>query len=242
MKSIGKSLFLLFVFLMVSSLVIVQSVSAQSSSKPVVTEFTLQYVDNSYDVPPKPTSSTDPYTGNTTTSTIPGYRFENKSVEASIKNPIDATYYNFRWKGHFDSEWKYEPFNPDAGSSAYTLADTFSVPFKASASTYTVVSLYFLPESITPGGEIDIQVQALYGNFRAVPYGHIQPIPGGPTYDFYFEGEVSNWSNTQTFEMPNTLNPSPTVPEFPILVILPLFLSVFLIANMLLKRKRPSKA
>ena len=168
MLRISKNLSLLLVaVLLISSLMMVECGSAQSKPKPIVTEFTLQYVDNCMTSPPKPTSSKDPYTGNITTSTIPGYHVENKSVVATIKNPSEATYYNFRWKGHFDDKWKYEPFNPDGGSSAYTLGDTFSVPFKGSTSTYSTLSLYFLPKSITPGGEIDIQVQALYGSFRS---------------------------------------------------------------------------
>jgi hypothetical protein len=64
-----------------------------------VPDFTLRYVDNSYDVPPKTTTSTDPYTNEITTTTIPGYHVENKTVEAVIKNNIGASHYNFRYKG-----------------------------------------------------------------------------------------------------------------------------------------------
>jgi hypothetical protein len=39
-------------------------------------------------------------------------------------------------------------------------------------------------------GKLDIQVQALFGDFRAVPYVHPGGVPGGPTYDFYWEGEA----------------------------------------------------
>jgi hypothetical protein len=237
MNRSNKSLTLLLVIALTgSSLIFIQSASAQTNT-PAVAEFTLQYVDHSYDVPPQPTSSKDPYTGEVTTSTIPGYRVENKTIDVAILNPSGATYYNFRWKGHHEDQWHYSPFNSESNSStAYSLADTFSVPFKASTSTHTVLSLYFLPKSITPGGEIDIQVQALYGNFRAVPYGHIEPIPGGPTYDFYFEGKVSDWSNTQVFKTPETANPSPAVPEFPAIAILPLFVIIPLIAIILLRK------
>jgi len=66
-----------------------------------VPEFTLRYVDNSYDVPPKTTTSTDPYTNEITTTTIPGYHVENRTVEAVIKNNVGASYYNFRIKDIF---------------------------------------------------------------------------------------------------------------------------------------------
>jgi hypothetical protein len=222
--------------LLLLCLILTQPVSAQST--PTVTEFTLQYIDNSYDTPPTTTSTQDPYNGQVTTTTQPSTHTENKTVIATIKNPSGATYYNFRWKGHYDTTWQYEPFNPDSGSNAYTLADTFSVPFKASTSTNTVLWLYFIhPESITPGGSIDIQVQALYGGFRAVPYGHIEPIPGGPTYDFYFNGSTSDWSSTQTMMFGQaTSAPSPTVPEFPATAILPLFIVIPLIAVIFIRK------
>lgn len=174
-----------------------ESVAAQSTSASPVPEFTLRYADYSYDVPDKTTTSIDSYTGKTITTTIPGYHVENKTIEATIKNNIGASYYNFRYKGHYAEEWSYYPFIPS--SNNYSLPDAFSVPYQASTSSYTVASLpsYFF-QSISADGQVDVQVQALFGNFRAVPYGHIMPIPGGPTYDFYFEGTTSDWSNTQT--------------------------------------------
>jgi hypothetical protein len=262
MGSFSKGFSLLFVLMFVaSSLIIVQFVSAQSVSTPPVQEFTLKFVDNSYDVAPKPTSSTDPYTGKTTTTTIPGYHVDNKTVEATIKNPLGASYYNFRYKGHYVKDWNYVPFNPNA-SLPYFLSDSYAVPFQASNSEYTVVSLYFLPLSIISEGQIDVQVQALYGIFDAVPYGHLVPLPA-PTYDFYFKGDAGGWSNTQTITigetsastspnptqspintvsptpMPSSTSittPTPTVPEFSWLVILPLF--VFTIVGVVAVRYR----
>ncbi len=227
MSSFSKGFSLLFVLILIaSSLIIVQFVSAQSVSTPSVQEFTLKFVDNSYDVAPKNTSSTDPYTGKTTTTTIPGYHVDNKTVEATIKNPFGASYYNFRYKGHYVDDWSYVPFNPNA-SLPYFLSDSYAVPFQAANSEYTVVSLYFLPLSIISEGQIDVQVQALYGNFDAVPYGHLVPLPA-PTYDFYFKGEAGEWSNTQTITIdetsastsPNptrtlTPNPTPTLTQNP---------------------------
>jgi hypothetical protein len=167
-------------------------------------------VDNSYDVPPKTTTTTDPYTNETITTTIPGYHVENKTIEATINNNIGASYYNFRYKGSYTNKWNYYPFDPNA-SLPYFLSDSYSVPYKASTSSYTVAALppYFFKD-VPEGGKVDVQVQALFGNFRAEPFGHIG-LPA-PTYDFYFEGTTSDWSETQTitFGESQTPTPSPT--------------------------------
>jgi hypothetical protein len=169
-------------------------------------------VDNSYDVPPKTTTTTDPYTNETITTTIPGYHVENKTVEATINNNIGASYYNFRYKGSYTDKWNYYPFDPNA-SLPYFLSDSCSVPYKASTSSYTVAALppYFFKD-VPEGGKVDVQVQALFGDFRAEPFGHIG-LPF-PTYDFYFEGTKSDWSNTQTLTISGnqtpTSSPTPT--------------------------------
>jgi hypothetical protein len=197
---------LLIVILAVSSFTMVESAFAQSITKPSVPEFTLQYVDNSYDVPPKTTTTTDPYTNETITATIPGYHVENKTVEATINNNIGASYYNFKYKGSYTDKWNYYPFDPNA-SLPYFLSDSYSVPYKASTSSYTVAALppYFFKD-VPDGGKVDVQVQALFGDFRAEPFGHIfLPLP---TYDFYFEGTTSDWNNTQTLTISESQTPT----------------------------------
>jgi hypothetical protein len=176
-----------------SSLLAAGSVSAQTL-KPVVTEFWLQYVDNSYDVAPSATSTKDLYTGEVTTSTIPGYRVENRSIVVTIKNPPDVDAYNFRWKDHNNEIWYYEPFNPDK-PLPLRVYDSCGIAAYASSSEYTELSLLFIPKTST---WIDIQMQALYGDYRANPYVHIAFPIDCPTYDFYFDGQASYWSNTQT--------------------------------------------
>jgi hypothetical protein len=207
----------LVLILAASSLMVAESVSAQSL-KPIVTEFSLKFVDNSYDVPPKYESTTDLYTGEVTTTTIPGYRVENKSIVATIKNPPDVDAYNFRWKAHGDSTWVYDPFNTDADRTSHlSTPDACGVPTYASDSEYTVISLTFIPKSVT---SVDVQVQALYGDYRAVPYVHPLVIPGGPTYDFFFDGQASYWSDTQAITIGNnadaqTTTAPPTSPPTP---------------------------
>ena len=212
----SRSLVLLLITVMLlCSLVMIGSVFAESVPKPSVPEFTLKYVDYSYDIPPKTTSTIDPYTNETITTTIPGRHVENKTVEATIINNMGASYYNFRYKGHYENEWRYYPFNPNS-SLPYFLSDSYSVPYEASNSTYTVAALpsYFFKD-IQVGGEVDVQVQALFGDFRAEPFGHILPIE--PTYDFYFEGTTSGWSETQIIEIAESQSssPEPTTPTSP---------------------------
>lgn len=235
-----KSTLVILLALLVYCLIMTQTALAQSTTaKPPVQEFTLKYVDRSYDIAPVTTTKTDPYTGEKTMTTTSGYHVEMKTIEATIKNPSGASYYNFRWKGHFEDGWHYEPFNPHV-SLAYFLSDSFSVPYQASTSTYTITDLRLFNElqSITKG-EIDVQVQALYGTFRAESYVHVIDV-GGPTYDFYFEGTASDWSSTQTIEIGQDASPVPTpaVPELSALIILPLVLSLLAsVATIKLKNK-----
>lgn len=238
------------VILTFSCIIMVESTSAQSTY-PAITEFTLKYADHSYDVSPTTTSSKDPYTGETANTTVPGYHVENKTVDVTIKNPSGATYYNFRWKGTFENEWQYSPYNPNRGNLAYFIPDGYSVPFQASKSAYSTFALNFLPKSITPGGSIDVQVQALYGSFRAEPYVHAGWV-GAPTYDFYFEGETSDWSNTQTITIPESnTSPSPTSPmptintgsliepfPFPLLIVASVIIAVVILSILFFIRHR----
>lgn len=190
---------LLILVLTASSLIVVKPVYSPIT-KPSVPEFTLKIVDSSYDVPT--TYSIDPYTGENVTH--PGYHVEKKTIQATIKNNLGASYYNFRYKPHYIDEWSYYPFDPDS-SRGYNLYDAYSVPCQAdSDSDYTVISMTSLPMHAFPeGGQVDFQVQALFGNFDAIPYGHVQPLPA-PTYDFIFTGTTSDWSETQTLTIDTT--------------------------------------
>jgi hypothetical protein len=72
MSSITKGLSLLFVVIItVSSLIMVESANAQSTSKPSVPEFTIETVSSPYDVPSTTTTTIDPYTGKETVTTQP---------------------------------------------------------------------------------------------------------------------------------------------------------------------------
>ena len=124
--------------LAVSSLIMVETASAQSIPKPSVPEFTLTFVDHPYDVPPK--YSTDPYTGKNVT-TQDGYRAQNRSIEVIIINQPFTPYedsngnqiylfYNVSIKGHYENNWRYFP--------EYLR----KLPLRALDNDYTIVSFW----------------------------------------------------------------------------------------------------
>jgi hypothetical protein len=183
-----------------------------SLPKPSVPEFTLTYVDLSYDVPP--TYGIDQYTGETII-TEGGYHVDNRSIQFTIKNQpftpyTDANgtqiglYYNFRVKGAYATEWsRYYPFAENGittrryggifgGNSTESPAD-----FAQSNAQYTTISiaigtlLYDVPTEAT----LEFQVQALIGYMEPTDYmlaGHV----------YVFKGETSGWSETQTITIP----------------------------------------
>jgi hypothetical protein len=223
---------LLVLVVMTSSLVARIPSTSASVSKPSVPEFTLKFVDYSFDVPP--TYGIDQFTGNTVIK-VQGEHIDNRSVVFTIRNQpftpyVDSSnntiglYYNFRFKGHFGSDWSYYPFL-ESGQSARRYGSTFIVfidqsPDKLSASyseyTDIVMRLPFLFGYGNPpmGTQADFQVQALMG--------HIDYEGDG----FYsYTGERSDWSVTRTITIgqndstttPNTLPPqdSTTTPNQP---------------------------
>ncbi len=143
----------------VSSL-FVTVVCAQSIPKPSVPEFTLKYVDSSYDV--SQTYGIDPYTGQNRTINA-GYHVDNRTLVFTIKNQPFAPYtdsngnyidlyYNFRAKGHYGNNWFQYPFSNHptdsypsiSGQSTwrYTgIYSTYSPKYPASKLDYTEVSI-----------------------------------------------------------------------------------------------------
>jgi len=199
-----------------------------SIPKPSVPEFTLKYVDNSYDVPP--TYEIDQYTGENVTVKL-GYHVEKRSVEFTFKNQPFASYndssgnniklyYNFRFKGNYGDAWTYYPEDSNGRSVIhYSFSlyedDTKTYPpfYTASNSDYTVVSLRLgllgppVGSQVIPDGvELDFQAQALIGYFDRNEYGY-----------YVLTGESSDWSSTQTLTIgeSQTLTPSPATTPTP---------------------------
>jgi hypothetical protein len=242
---------LLAVILAVSSLIMIESASAQSIPKPSVPEFTAKYVDRSYTVPASTTI--DQYTGQNVTN--PSYYVENRTLEIAIRNQPFTPYvdsstgaqwkitlmYQIRTKGHFAQNW----------INIYSVDNGF---LRTSNSDYTTVA-YPLGEgspwgNLQANAQVDFQVQALIG------YVHrISNITAGnqlpsEMFPWVFDGQTSEWSPTQAVTIPTsnispnptvTPSPTPTVPEFSWLVIVPLLLTMFSIAVIVKHRKnRPS--
>lgn len=151
------------------------------------------------------------------------------SIEVTIKNqPIIAfengsspnLYYGFRFKDHENiQDWNYAPIY-------YVGISSYGTYYNASTSNFTVVSFPFGSYPLTNilgSGRVDLQVMALTGNEVPTNYEN------GSVYGF--EGVTSDWSEVQTITIAaSSTSPTPTVPEFSWLVILPLFFSIICIA------------
>jgi hypothetical protein len=146
--------------------------------------------------------------------------------------------YNVRYKGHSQENW--------TEISIDSTAQNFLYPQNTSSEN-TSISLYLSENQIEAQeygfiysqgyGQIDFQVEAVIATSHPfAPHGNT----GTWTY------ETSGWSETQTVTIPASStfaspSPSPTVPEFPTLIILPLLLSVFSVAVLIRHRKAHKK-
>jgi hypothetical protein len=162
-------------------------VQTSGTTKPSNPQFTLQYADHSYDVPP--TYKTDPYTGKTEVDRS-GYHVDNRTIDVTITNqPFTSfsqngndtvLYYYIRHKGHFE-EW--------------TEDSSINYPgvIQTSNTGNTVVSFSLEYWNIPIGGQVDFQVRAVIG----YSYSHEPAYCGDSSNSFVTIGE-SNWSTTQT--------------------------------------------
>jgi hypothetical protein len=192
------------------------STGGSSILKPSVPEFTLRYIDLSYDVPP--TYGTDPYTGKTII-TQDGYHVDNRSLQFTIKNQPFAPYtdsngthiglyYNFRIKGAYGTEWDYYPFAPNGwttrryggmfgGNSTESPADLAQSNSEYTTITIQIPGVYRVPAE----AQLEVQAQALIGHMEPTDYmmaGHV----------YAFTGESSGWSNTQTLTISESQTPN----------------------------------
>jgi hypothetical protein len=269
MGKISKTFALLLTLIIAMScltLLAVRPAYAQSFAKPYIPEFSVQYVNHPYDL--APTTTVDPYTGKTIVTSQGGH-FDNFSIEVKIKNQafkstIDSSgnhtslYYNLRFKGHFENEtnWKYYSVIPTDYGSASHPVDPFQTGARgsqyldASKSDY---STFTLPNwqvgNVPQGGQIDVQVQTLIGHDNKHDWGMGQ---FGEMITYYFEGEYTDWSTTQTVTIdkstaltptytPYSPTPTPSVPELSWLAIIPLMVSILSVVVILRHRKAISQ-
>jgi hypothetical protein len=198
--------------------------NAQTNPKPSVPEFTVQYVDHSYSIPANTTI--DPFTGKTVT--IPAQYINNQTIEISIKNQIKNTpyqqitdqpylYYEIQMKGHFSQDWTNISFIEATPQAEYTILACAIDGNNASGQFTGRLN------QLSSGGTADFQVQAQIWQYGTIPnsvYGTLFGLVS-----------QSDWSLTHSVTVPqSSISPSPAVPEFPTLTILPLFAFVFFIA------------
>jgi hypothetical protein len=247
---------LLFGILVASSLMMVESAFAQSIPKPSVPEFSVQYLSNSNYV--QPTTTTDPYTGQTITRG--GYYTQSTPIiKITIKNQpftkhfdtsINKTlglFYQVRVKGHFTQDWAVITY---WDATAQNVQFPTNYPEQDYSLQYTALQYH---DGIPSKGIMDFQVQAGIGTItNDANSDHWLVNLFSPNY--VLSGESSGWSSTQIITIgetssstftPNptatsTQNPTPTptqIPEFPVLVILPFFVSLLLVAVYLKHRR-----
>jgi hypothetical protein len=199
MTATKKSCSLLLIFLVASSLLLLQTASA--TTKPSTPQFTVTYIDTSYNVPP--TYGTDEFTGKTVVKQT-GYHVDEQSVVFKIKNQPFTTYndssgntislyYNFRYRGHYGTVWKYYPFSETGygtvryGCTFYRFTDEEpKIPQLDCEYTEKALTLGFLFGENKPsvGSQVDFQVQAIVGHIDYAGDGY-----------YTFVGQAGDWSS-----------------------------------------------
>ncbi len=171
-----------------------------------------------------------------------------KAIELSIKNqPFESyqdngqtifLYYNVHFKLHNSDSWTALYYCGDVfpthSTSEYIKLDyPLTLTSPGSSSYYLLkekAGNYYILSQISVNDQIDFRVQAMEGYLTSAA----------------FTGQTSDWTNIQTITIPATASShdptsTPTVPEFPTLAILPLFI-VLLIAASIVKLKNPNIA
>jgi hypothetical protein len=186
-----KKTFIAAIICAIISVCAVISVTYAQNSTPLIPEFGLEFIGQTFY--PAPTSSINPSTGENTT--IMGYQVEKDVIKIKILNPPFQPsaenvkiYFNVRVKEHFESVWT-EIYHYDSQSPG-TLPPLSNVFYGVlSMPTHTVLSY---PTANCPkSAQLDFQVKALIG-----AYTRSEPSA------FSIVAE-SDWSNTQTITLPS---------------------------------------
>jgi hypothetical protein len=217
--------------LVVSSLIIVESATAQSIPKPSLAQFTLQIVDYGVQM-----------------------TIQNQQIIANGHDTANI-FYNIRLKSHDSQNWVSTTV-PDSSQGIRGYIGEIGT----SGSTILLKdfnSIDILLGLSYDSHQIDYQVEAINGYLNATP-AFSPPFGFDPNSTPVVKVNTSGWSNTQTITipaasvsispspsstMPNygpTSSPSPTstIPEFSLLTILPLLAFTPLIAVSIKRFKR----
>jgi hypothetical protein len=246
------AVFLTLIIAMSCLVLMFKSVNAQTTTPtpspipipvPSIPEFAVQLVGSPYVV--NTTYHLDENTG----QIVPqiGYSNQYSYLEIKIKNQpfmpfVGDQYgnmvqiqYNVRIKQSNETDNWVEVYNPYNGYPIQANSDSFTI-FK-----FPLEGGWDSPLGSIAGTQSDIQVEALAG------YVHRMVVGFGAPY--VFNGTESGWSKTQTVSIPSNVpmtlspSPSPTVPEFswltivPLLLAIPIVLVVFLLVMVLRHRK-----
>lgn len=210
---------LILILAAASSLVMVKTASA-SIPKPSVPEFTASYVDYSYDIPS--TYRIDEFSGRNMSNNN-GYHVDQQSVLFKIRNQpftsyndsngnVINRYFNFRYRGHFGTDWRYYPFS-EAGGGTVRYGSTFysftdeRPQISQSTSDYTeksfTLAFLFSENKPTIGSPVDFQMQAIEGHIDYAGDGY-----------YSFVGTAGDWSPMETLtigtnELTITTSPNP---------------------------------
>lgn len=241
MKGIQVYVKVLILVLAASSLVLCSTVSAQSNSVLAAPQFTVTYVDKSYDV--EPIYGIDQYTGQTVVKTK-GYHVQNASVVVKIKNQPFSSYdvnnsqvdlfYKISVKGHYGNYWQeYTHYFVQSGEYStevyYRSVDNEEYTVAMFGFTSNNGSSSFNGHNLdVDAGEVDFRVQAYSAYFTREKVSMV--IPGWREYNYVINiVSTSGWSDTQTLTIGSgevtvteTPTPSPTT-SAPIITAEPTF-------------------
>jgi len=184
-----------------------------STSVLSIPTFTVTIKDDSHNVPPTTTSTTDPYTGKTTTTTIPGFAVDSRNITFTIQNQLLALsykqteqpstygfYYDIRFEPHYtttpNNDWT-EIYDISLGYSSASTSENTVISFHNDYSPQTGLAFIQggIDRTFPPDAKVDFQVQAMIGYITSSTNYHSLPFP---TTNYTFVGETSGWSPTQT--------------------------------------------
>jgi hypothetical protein len=215
------------------TLLMVNSASAWPISAPY---YTVKVIDGTSTTPDS--YSTDPYTGQTITKT--GTTYQTRNITFTIQNAPQVNYYLLEYKGHYANDSPWTPvyaWGLNVTARAASGAQTVITISSSNPPQYSVADPLYWGDwafTLTSGSKLDFRLEAISGVETADPlYGYSANHPR-------ISGDTSPWS-VQTIQIgePSNLTsaPTPAVPEFSWLAILPLLLSAVCIALILKRRK-----
>lgn len=215
--------------LVVPIFIMLSLASASAATVPSTPQFTIKTTNHSFDIAPK--SSTDPFTGKTTTTQGTTIQWQTLDLTVSNEKYIGRTvneyqnYYGFlyyvRYKGNYAQNWIEENlynyyFHQNTNQSSTTLSFVLN-------GNYVDLVQDGVPDTLVPphaislpsDGKVDFQVKAKIGElYQGISFG--RPL--------VFDGTESGWSNILTIdlvdgsvavtEVPQTPTnpPSPSIP------------------------------